>query len=191
MAIRISRSACALALAASLSMAATPALAQGWGGGWGGGRHHDDGISAGDVFAGVLVLGTIAAIASASSKSNRDSQARSSDTRDQTYREEAPRYSDRQASRDQDSRSYAYNARGIDGAVDSCVSEVERSSRSVDSVDTVNRDGDGWRVEGRVRGGTAFACSVANGGRIRSVTVDGHAAYAGDTAEEGPQTGGG
>ena len=183
MGFRFSRTASALALAASLSMAATPAMAQGWGGG-GWGRHHDDGISAGDVFAGVLVLGTIAAIASASSKSNRERQAQTSDSRDRDYREDTPRYSDRQDSRNQDSRNYAYNARGIDGAVDTCVSEVERSSRTVDSVDTVNRDGDGWRVEGRVRGGTAFACSVGNGGRIRSVTVDGHAAYAGDEAED-------
>ena len=40
----------------------------GWGrGGWGGRHHHDDGIDGGDVFAGLLILGGIAAIASAAS----------------------------------------------------------------------------------------------------------------------------
>jgi hypothetical protein len=186
MGFRFSRAASALALAASLSMAATPALARdrGWGGGgWGGGwGHHNDGVSAGDVFAGVLVIGTIAAIASAASKSNRERQASNSsnsDYRGRDSNEQAPRYSDRN-----DSRSYASNSRGIDSAVDTCVYEVERSNRIVDSVDTVGRDGDGWRVEGRVRGGTSFACAVSNGGRIRSVTVDGHAAYAGDDVAE-------
>ncbi len=181
MGLQFPRTASAFAVAAAISMAATPVLARdrGWGGGgWGGGwGHHDEGVSAGDIFAGVLVIGTIAAIASAASKSNKDRQSRDSDYRDRDYRDTSPRYSDRG-----DNRSYA--PRGIDSAVDSCVAEIERSSRTVDTVETVNRDGEGWRVEGRVRGGNSFACSITNGGQIRSVTVDGHAAYGGDQSDE-------
>lgn len=49
----------------------------GWGGGyggWGGYRHHHhgDGIDGGDVLAGILILGGIAAIATAASNNSRD-----------------------------------------------------------------------------------------------------------------------
>ena len=64
-----SRPAVAIAAAAMLSVTATPVLARdwGWGGGGGYGRHHrhHDRVDAGDIFAGVLILGGIAAIASA------------------------------------------------------------------------------------------------------------------------------
>jgi hypothetical protein len=43
----------------------------GWGNGWGRDRrHHDRGVSAGDVIAGIAIIGVIAAIASAASKNN-------------------------------------------------------------------------------------------------------------------------
>ncbi|MDF8335251.1 hypothetical protein [Novosphingobium cyanobacteriorum] len=61
-----------LAVAACLGMSASPALADGWRGhrgGWGHHRH-DRSIDAGDVFAGLLILGGIAAVASAISKKN-------------------------------------------------------------------------------------------------------------------------
>ena len=62
-----SRPAAALALAAALSLTASPAMARGWGH-----RHHDrGGVDAGDIFAGLLVIGGIAAIASAASKKNK------------------------------------------------------------------------------------------------------------------------
>ncbi len=197
MALRVSRKSAALAMAAALALAASPAMARdrgGWGGGWGGGRgwgHHDDGIDAGDIFAGIFVIGAIAAIAGAASKANKDHQssdARGSDGRysDRESRDRAYGYGGNTSDREQ-SRSYN-SARGIDGAVDLCVSEVERGSRTVDTVDSVNRDADGWRIEGRVRGGSGFACAVNGAGRIRSVTVDGHAAYAGDEPAE--QSGG-
>ncbi len=72
---KISRGTALLASAAALSMIATPALARDRWGGWGG-RHHHDGIDAGDVIAGVLILGGIAAIASAASNSNKAKQQR-------------------------------------------------------------------------------------------------------------------
>lgn len=76
----------------SVGFSATPAEARGRHGGWGY-RHHDR-ISTGDVLGGLLIIGTIAAIASAASKDRRE---RAPDYRyDPPYREderyEVPRY---------------------------------------------------------------------------------------------------
>lgn len=176
------RSAAVLASAAVLSMAATPALARdrGWGGGWGGhyGRHHDDGISAGDVLAGVLIIGGIAAIASAASKSKKDREAREAGDE---YRYPGDR-TEPQANNsadygrnDADDRPEWREGTGINGAVDRCLEEVERGSTKVEGVDSVNREGDGWRVAGRTGSGQDFACTVDTDGRIRSVSIDGRA----------------
>jgi len=167
-----------LATAACFSMMATPALARdhGWGGGgWGGGgwgRHHDDGIDGGDILAGLLIFGTIAAVASAASKSSKDKA-------DDSYRypDQAPpppRYDDRQSS--SNSRDWG-RSRSIDGAVDTCVGEIERGSARVDSVDSVDRNGEGWRVSGKVRSGASYACSVGSDGHVRNLSVDGKAPY--------------
>jgi hypothetical protein len=189
MARPFSRLASNLALAACLSMAATPALAGGgWGGGgWGRGHrgHHGDN-DAGWIIGGIIGIGIIAAMASSASKANKDRETRQRDGGypDRDYRSEGGDYpgdyrgQDRGGygqNRGSDYRPSAAN-RGIDGAVDTCVSEVERGSTRVDTVDSVDRDGEGWRVEGKTNGGKAFACSVGNSGRIRSVTVDGRAA---------------
>jgi hypothetical protein len=176
---RISRSASTLAAAAVLSMAVAPAVAEarGWRGGWGGGwghRHHDR-VDAGDIFAGILIIGGIAAIASAASKADRDRRARTSE-RDRDYRDDREARQDRGDTRyGRDDRPSWQEGRGIDNAVNQCVGEVERSAR-VDSVENVGRDGDGWRVEGRVAGGRSFACAIGTDGRIRSTTIDGRAA---------------
>src|SRR3546814_17396962 len=59
----------------SVGLSATPAEARGrHHGGWGH-RHHDR-IDAGDVIGGLFVIGAIAAIASAASKTQRDSADR-------------------------------------------------------------------------------------------------------------------
>jgi hypothetical protein len=63
---RISKS-ILLAAAGATALAAMPAQARD---NWGGGRHHD-GIDAGDVIAGALIIGGIAAIASAASNGSR------------------------------------------------------------------------------------------------------------------------
>lgn len=202
----VSRSAGVLALAAALTMAATPAIAaevyvpvilkhraaavvgspaatptandhRDWGG-----RGRDD-ISVGDVLTGVLIIGGIAAIASAASKSNRDRN------RNDTYR-----YPDR----DQRAGSSRYGEpvpqrswgsdRNIDRAVDGCVNEIERGERRVETVDSVARDGDGWRVQGQTSGGGAFSCTVSRDGTIRS--VDGgrdRATYDGTGEDDRPE----
>ncbi len=161
---RKSRIASALALASVASLAATPAAAQGWG--WGGHRHHDH-IDAGDVIAGVLIIGGIAAIASAASKGKRD-------RRDDDRRGDYPR---------EDQRGYYGNDGGqqwqqngsVDSAVNRCSNEVSRGSgRSVD-VQSINRDGDGWRIDGRTGDGANFTCAIDGSGQIRNVQVDGRA----------------
>jgi hypothetical protein len=63
----------------------------------------------------------------------------------------------------------------IDGAVDACTGEIERGERRIDSVDGVNRNGEGWRVEGRLEDGRTFTCTADADGRVRGATVDGRA----------------
>lgn len=141
-----------------------------WNGGWG--RRHNDGIDGGDVLAGVLVLGTIAAIASAASKNSRDK-------REQDVRrpgDDSWRYGDDTGndSRPDDLSRPSDMSRSVslDTAVDTCVADVERGSNRVDTVDNVNRQGDGWRVEGRTQGGASWNCSVDASGRVKGVTTD-------------------
>lgn len=141
-----------------------------WNGGWG--RRHNDGIDGGDVLAGVLVLGAIAAIASAASKNSRDK--REQDVRRQG--DDSWRYGDdtRNDSRSADMNRPSDLGRSVslDTAVDTCVADVERGSNRVDTVDNVNRQGDGWRVEGRTQGGASWNCSVDASGRVKGVTTD-------------------
>ncbi len=178
-----SRSAKLLAAATALSMVATPAFAdRGWGGGYGHDRGNDD--TGAWVVGGIIGIGMIAAIASAASKSNRDREARNPDYRGDDYRSndtwrsgDSQRDDYRYGNRSDDTRgSYSGADRGIDGAVDRCVSEVERGSTRVETVDSVNRDANGWRVAGRIAGGQSFDCSIDGQGRIRGVNVAGSAA---------------
>lgn len=114
------------------------------------GRHrHRDRIDGGDILAGVLILGGIAAIAGASSKSN----------------ERSDRYDRRSSS------SY-------DDAADQCSRAAERQAGSnarVDRVTGVSREGSGWRVAGELtssRGVEGFQCGVSNNGRIDYLQID-------------------
>ena len=104
------------------------------------------GVDAGDVIAGVLVLGTIAAIAgAASSNRNRD--------RDRRYR----------------TRDYRSNESSeLNRAVNNCVGTIERDVR-VDSVDNVSRVGNGWRISGSLYNGESFTCRAGNNGRVDGV----------------------
>lgn len=178
------RGAAMLAAAASVSMMATPALANHrWGGGYGGygGYHRDRGVDAGDVLAGVLIIGGIAAIASAASKASKEKKAnpeyrypdgdyRSGDDRNGSYGNEA-----RPEWRGDDGARGSGAQIGINEAVDRCLDEVSRGSDRARDVDSVNRDGNGWRIAGRTDAGSSFACTVDGDGRIRNVNVDGGA----------------
>lgn len=172
-----SRAALVTASLAVVAMTATPASARHW--------RHRDRIDTGDVLAGLLVIGGIAAVASAASKSNRDRQARDyrypdrypdADYRDnRDYRDSEGRYG---APRSEENYAGGYGSRdsgNIDGAVNACLGEVERGERQVDTVEGVNRASDGWRVDGRLRDGRAFSCTTGPDARIRSATVDGRA----------------
>lgn len=164
--------------AAALSLAATPAEARGY--------HHHDGISFGDVLTGGLILGGIALVASAASSKSKHQEAYDyppppppPSRYDGGYNYErapAPRY------RDGDDyappRERSYQSSGINGAVNSCVGEVERGHDRVASVDNATRTGDGWHVSGQLSQGAGFDCSVDNDGRIRNVNIgNGRSAY--------------
>jgi hypothetical protein len=143
---------------AMLVTSVTPAMAQGFpGGGYGnpygdrGRRHHDRGISAGDVIAGVAIIGVLAAIAGAASKSNNRNRSN-----DGTINSE-------------------------DQAADACASRVEQrygNSARVRNIDDVRRTRDGYDVRGTVetndrddRGTQRFTCSIRYG-QVEDVRID-------------------
>ncbi|MEZ5682082.1 MAG: hypothetical protein R3E14_12405 [Erythrobacter sp.] len=116
-------------------------------------RHRVDG---GDILAGVLILGGIAAIASAA-KNSQDRRYR-----DRDYRRPYP---------EQPRGDWGYqnnDARGIDRAIDTCVNEVERNAR-IETVDTVNRNARGWEVTGTIYNGDGWTCSIGQDGRIDAI----------------------
>jgi hypothetical protein len=128
------------AAAAALVSVAAPAQA----------RHRDnDGISAGEVIAGAVVLGGIAAVIAASDND-----------RDRNYHDRNYRYDDRRYDRDYrrgDNRyGYDYNRYGNSRqAVNQCVNAVEnwanRYSRSdVTQINDIDRTRYGYRVSGNV-----------------------------------------
>ncbi len=115
-------------------------------------RHRDRGIDAGDVVAGVVVLGALAAIIGSSNNRDRD-------RRDE--RRERVRYDDRRDSR--------YESRGVESAVDMCVDQVEYRDNRVENVDRADRSASGWNVSGTLSDGERWTCFIDNGGEIRSI----------------------
>lgn len=173
MKIFTSRPAIAVAAAAALSMTASPAMARGWY------RHHDRGVDAGDVFAGLVIIGGIAAIAAAASKSNRDKRERNTGDRypdrdNRGYEQPSGRYDERAPAEPYSGPGWRSGS-SMDSAVDRCVNEVERDNRSVDTVESVSREADGWRIDGRIEGGRDYSCIVNHEGQVSRVTVDGRA----------------
>lgn len=189
---RINRLAAATAIAAALSMTATPAFAvelphrpgqvtvQAYDdsaamsrrGHWGH-RRHRGGIDGGDILAGVLILGGIAAVASAVENSNN----RDRDYRD--YPPPPPPTQQRYDYRDGPANSQS----GLDRAADICADAVERTIDPVGSIDNVRRGPSGWDVDGSLQDGSPFTCSIGNDGRIRGIQTDrdySGAAYGGD-----------
>lgn len=120
------------AAAATAVVASTPAMARD-------GRHHGrDNIDAGDVIAGALIIGGIAAIASAGSRGSRYDD----------------RYNDRGRYYDND-YGYYRNGYGSRSAVEQCVRAAERDAsrygraRIID-VTSINRIRGGYEVRGRL-----------------------------------------
>jgi hypothetical protein len=123
-------------------------------------RHrHRDGIDAGDVIAGVLILGTIAAVAGAANR-NREAERRAPPP----YPAEPYRYRP---------GGYDSDGRGLDRAVDMCVDEIERGPDRVGAVAGANRTGEGWSVSGALEDGAGFTCRIDNAGRIRGIDIGG------------------
>ena len=126
-------------------------------------RHRDDGIDAGDVIAGALIIGGIFAVASAVDSSNK---------RDDRY--------DRDNRYERD--DYQTNA-DFDRAVDACVDRVGRDER-VGSVDNVGRTRTGYLVSGTLASGNAFSCQVSGSGRVSNVDYG----YGGVSYQSGGET---
>ena len=124
------------------------------------GRHYrrNRGIDAGDVLAGVLIVGGIAVLADAVLNNDRDDRYRRDDVR---YRE---RTDDR---RYNDSR-YGDKS-GLDRAVSICRNAIERDVR-ISDVDEARRIGGGWTVSGRLFDGESFACFIDNDGRVSDIS---------------------
>lgn len=192
-----SRAAVSLAALAAFAATATPVVAHGrgdWRGDWRGHRHYrGGGIDGGDLLAGLLVVGGVAAIASAVSKDNADRRAAEPAPYRYPGGPAAGEVSDDDAGYDPpppaDGRSTApYPGGPVGGedhgadaaiggslgmAVDACEAELERGGNRVDAINAVRRMGERYSVEGRLQDGRPFACSIDGEGHIRSVAVDG------------------
>lgn len=128
------------AAAAALVSAAAPAQAR---------DHRDnDGISAGEVIAGAVILGGLAAVIASADDNRGYNDGRYYDRNDDRY---GDRYGDRY------DRGYGYNNRygGSRSAVSQCVNAVEnwgnRYSRSdVTRIYDIDRTRYGYRVQGNV-----------------------------------------
>ena len=145
---------------------------RGWRRGW-----RRRGIRGGDVLAGVLVLGGIAAIASAASNNRRRDRevvVVERDRYDRRYddrRYDDRRYDDRRLD-DRRGNPRSSGGSGIDTAVSMCLSEIERDVR-VDSVDGATRVANGWIVSGSLFNGSGFSCEIGNDGRISGIEYGG------------------
>ena len=182
---KMTKAAIGAATAGAILLGSTPALARD--------RDRDgDGISAGEVIAGAVVLGGLAAILSSGDNDRYDRYDRNDGRYDGRYRDDyrgGGRY-------DNDARygyGYDYNRYGNSrSAVNQCVSAVERGSRrygntDVTQVTSIDRKRDGYKIKGQVvvrdgyggrwgRGGSydkgKFSCDVRYG-RVQDVRFSG------------------
>ena len=119
--------------AGAMALAATPAAAR---------DRHDDGIDAGDIIAGALVIGGIAAVAS-SIGNNRGYNG--------TYG--GPYYGGYNNGRYDSRYGYDYNRTGNSRqAVEQCVSAAQRGAYGarVTDIRSIDRKRDGYRIKGTV-----------------------------------------
>ena len=168
-----SLAAAAAVVVTSVGISAVPAEARSRHGGWGY-RHHDR-VSTGDVLGGLLIIGTIAAIASAASKDRRerapdyryDPPYRDDQRYDQRDRDYVPPVDDRPEIGD--ARAYG-NGDVQTRAADACSWAVEAEmgdDARVDRIDGTEANNGGWYVTGTASrlGGEvrSFGCSYRNG----------------------------
>ena len=164
---KLGKAAISAATAGAMLMSAAPAAARD--------RYDRDGISAGEIIAGAVVIGGLAAILS--SDNDRDRY----DRYDNRYRDARYGY------------GYDYNRYGNSrSAVNQCVNAVERGSRrygntDVTQVTSIDRKRDGYKIKGQVvvrdgyggrwgRGGYydrgKFSCYVRYG-RVQDIKFSG------------------
>lgn len=158
--------------AAALATGLLPVAAQArpdWGGrNWGGRGWHRDrgGIDGGDVLAGVLILGGIAAIASAASNAERKRNRDMDDYRyrqgDEDLRDDTARGSTGDWSRN---GGAGRAVRSLNDAVDACATEAGRTGE-VEDIDDAIRQGSDFRVSGTLRNGDRFSCDVSPQGGV-------------------------
>lgn len=188
----LTKAAIGAATAGALLISATPAMA----------RDRDgDGISAGEVIAGAVIIGGLAAILSADNDRYDRYGDRYGDRYDDRYGDpygdrDGDRYGDRYRGRYDDARygyGYDYNRYGNSrSAISQCVNAVERGSRrygrtDVTQVTSIDRKRDGYKIKGRVvvrdgyggrwgRGGYydqgKFSCDVRYG-RVQDIRFSG------------------
>jgi hypothetical protein len=141
--------------------------------------HHRDRVDAGDVIAGIFLIGAIAAIADSAGKSrdrNRDRDRQGDDyrydpqQRERDYRGSPERGDDRQWVPGNNSAE----TRAVDACSWAAEGEVGEEAR-VGAIDNVAQSGEEWRVTGNVaapdRMPQDFVCTYRNG-RVTSVTFD-------------------
>lgn len=143
---------------ALMAAAAAPAAARPWGRGFGGFHHHHHrggGDTFGNILLGAVIGGGIFAVANAASKDRNRTIAsrRGLDQRDDLYEAGS------------DAREVA----------SMCSDAVENMARGrVSAVESVDRDGDGWRVDGTIdverEGDRNFFCGVRDG-RVETVQL--------------------
>ncbi len=125
-------------------------------------RHRRGRVRAGDVFAGIAILGGIAIIADAASKSKKRHR---NDYPPQSY---PPQNYPQQNVPQRNNSQGGFGDNDIGSAVNICSNAALQSAGNqyqVNQIRSVTRDGQGWRVEGSLVGPdqAGFSCGVANG----------------------------
>lgn len=150
------------AIAATLVVAAAPAEARH--------RHHDrDRVDAGDVIAGIFLIGAIAAIADGAEKSKE----RKRREREEEYRyiPPAPEGDYRAVPQGNDAPQWvpgnnSFEMRAVDACSWAAEGEIGEEAR-VGQIDSVIRNGDAWQVAGTVAAPETmpreFSCTFRDG----------------------------
>lgn len=156
-------------IAATMIVAATPAEARH--------RHHyRDRVDAGDVIAGIFLIGAIAAIADGAQKSKeRNRRERDGDDR---YVPPPPEGDYRATPQGNDGAQWVPGNNSFEmRAVDACswAAEAESGEQArVGQIDSVVRNDDAWQVAGTVAAPETmpreFSCTYSNG-RVSSITL--------------------
>lgn len=125
-------------------------------------RHRRGRVRAGDVFAGIAILGGIAIIADAASKSKKRNR------KDYPPQDYPPQNYPPQNVPQRNNSQVGFGDNDIGSAVNICSDAALQSAGSqyqVNQIRSVTRDGQGWRVEGSLVGPdqAGFSCGVANG----------------------------